>query len=345
MRLARSNDDPKLLADLERLAGREPVPAPEPAPVPDAPALGAPVAVSGPAAAIAAMDDSFVRRFVAGAVHLRRYAPFYAGGGLWLLALLLIQPVGGGDGRSSQLAEPAGVRRGTVATATSGASEQAAPVATPVFDDFGGSSFVTDGGSGFDEGPSFTDDSEFTTSDGVDGAGSSVDSFDSFESFEGEDAEATSTPLSIVSSGYASSTGGTPLEQQPQGGGLPVTAAGGQTTRYSFFRLGGDDSTLRLKEAAGGVAADSATIRLCPLASGDWKPGPAQPMSAAPKIDESALCASGTRTGDGIWTFDVFDFLPVDGGNGFALVPTGTASTFQVVFEPVALPPQDASEG
>lgn len=360
MRLVRSNDDPKLLADLERLARGGPPAASDPEPEVaggSKTAAAAPVAAAGgAAAAVAAIDDSFVRRFVQGAVHLRRYAPFYAGGGLWLLTLLLIQPVGSGDDRTAGLAQPTGLGRAETVTAS---ATEAAPepdeTAAPVFDSLGGSTFAgaafdesTDTGADFGGGSTFDEPSSFSeppAADESDDADAGSDSFDSFESFDDEE-PAAPTPLAITSTGYASSTGGTPLERQPAEGGLPVTVAGGNTTRYSFFRVAGEETTLRLKETSESVNHEAAAVKICPLASGDWKAGPNQPMSAAPKIDQSALCATGTRDGEGIWTFDLAEFVPVAEGNGFGLVPgAGTASTFQVVFAPVAVTSEAPAEG
>lgn len=331
MRLTRSNDDPRLLADLERLAHREPAPESE-------------ATATGPAAAVAAIDDSFVRRFVQGAIHLRRYAPFYAGGGLWLLTLLLIQPVGSGDdGRRAAFAQPTGL--GRAGTAAPSAAPSVDDTASPVFDALGGSTFA---GATFDDrdtGASFGGgESAFDTPPTTFPESSSFDDSE-FETFEDEDDPAGPTPLAIAANGYASSTGGTPLEKQPAGGGLPVTVAGGTTTKFSFFRVTGTDTLLRLKETSESVGHQTAAVRACPLVSADWKAGPGQPMSAAPKVDGSALCATGTRDGEGIWTFDLSDFTPVADGNGFAIIPgSGTASTFQVVFEPVAVPPAPPAE-
>lgn len=351
MRLARSNDDPRLLADLERLAGGGPPPQPEPDPEPSAaPSTGPPAVAAGSAAAVAAIDDSFVRRFVQGSVHLRRYAPFYAGGGLWLLTLVLIQPVGGGDdGRRFAPAELAGA--GAVTASASEPPSEPDETAGPIFDSLGGSAFsgatfdmATDTGTSFGgEDFALSEPSEFTESS--DDAGSDSSDLESFESFEDFDEAEEPVPVSIVSTGYASSTGGTPLEQEPADGGLPVTVAGGSTTRYSFLRLTGDEDTLRLRETGESLNHETSAVRLCPLASGDWEAGPGQAMADAPAVDESALCASGTRDGEGIWTFDLADFAPVGETNGFALVPgSGTGSTFQVVFAPVAVPPAESTE-
>jgi len=45
--------------------------------------------------------------------------------------------------------------------------------------------------------------------------------------------------LVIVESGYSSATGGTPLEQDPGNGALPIESAAGQHLKRSFIRLSG----------------------------------------------------------------------------------------------------------
>lgn len=352
MRLVRNNDDPKLIADLERLAGAEAV-----SPVTPPEVLEADVARLAAATVTARgdvpIDDAFVRRFVQGSIHLRKYAPFYAGAGLWLAAMVLIQPVGRGGGDEAATAATAGARRGVVApVAAASATQEVAADAdvdldvdvdtagSPVFDSFGGSTFDsadTDEFADFGSSePSPEPASELAFEE-------DTESFESdFESFEDE--EPVPDPLSIIESGYASSTGGTPLEQAPAGGGLPVTTAGGTTAKFSFVRLAGDETTITLQEAADGNANNAtATLRMCPI-TGTWTGGPGKPMSAAPAYAKD-FCASGTRSGTGAWTFDLADFTPIEGSNGFAIVPgSGTASTFQVVLKPTAVEPAPAQE-
>ena len=350
MRLVRNNDDPKLIADLERLAGAEAV-----SPVAPPEVLEADVARLAAATTASRrdvpIDDAFVRRFVQGSVHLRKYAPFYAGAGLWLAAMVLIQPVGRGGGDEAATAAPAGARRGVVApvAAASATQEVAADIdaevdvdtaGSPVFDSFGGSTFDTADTSEFADFGS----SESATESSSDLAfEEDTESFESdFESFEDE--EPVPDPLSILESGYASSTGGTPLEQAPAGGGLPITTAGGTTTKFSFVRLAGDETSIILQEATdGNVNNATATLRMCPITS-TWTGGPGKPMSAAPTFDKD-FCAAGARSGTGTWTFDLTDFTPIEGSNGFAIVPgSGTAATFQVVLKPTAVEAEPAQE-
>lgn len=347
MRLVRSNDDPKLIADLERLAGKAdaPVPASSEVVAADVERLAA---VGGSAPPEALIEDAFVRRFVKASVHVKKYVPFYVGGGLWLLVMLLVQPLGrGSDAPSSEVAGS----RSAVAASTSGRVAATPPDAdtagAPVFDSFGGSSFGSDDTTAFsdfsDPAPAETFDtssseSEFTFDD-------SSESFDSeeFETFEDE--PEVPDPLSVLESGYASSAAGTPLEQPPAGGGLPITIAAGTMTKYSFLRLAGDETTLSLQESqSDNVNSGTAALKMCPLTTSDWKGSPGQKMADAPKYD-TGYCASGTRGSTGLWTFDLSGLAPIEGSNGFAIIPgPGTASTFQVVFKPTAVEPEPAAE-
>ena len=344
MRLVRNNEDPKLIADLERLAGADAVAAVTPPEVLEADVQR--LASTGSPGPVSGIEDPFVRRFVQSSVHLRKYAPFYAGAGLWLGAMLLVQPVGSGRSASADMA--AGTRSGIAAPV---AATSAAPAATldvdtaasPTFDSFGGSTFDSADSDEF---------ADFGSSEPADGGSSELafeddaaafdEEFESFESFEDQEEEAPD-PLEIIESGYASSTGGTPLEQPPAGGGLPITAAGGTTTKYSFVRLSGEDTTIALQEGDGNVNSETATLKMCPLTTSSWTGGPGKAMSAAPTYDD--FCASGTRGGDGVWSFDLSSFTPIEGSNGFAIVPgSGTASTFQVVLKPSAVVVEEAGD-
>lgn len=338
VRLIRNNDDPKLIADLERLAGAESVAIAPPEVIEaDVERLAA---ASVTSRADVPIDDPFVRRFVQGSIHLRKYAPFYAGAGLWLGAMLLIDPVGGGRGDVADTVAAPRARAGIAApVAATSVAEVAASdvdvdtVGAPVFDSFGGSTFDSaDAGEFADFGSS--DVAEDTSTDfAFDDADESFDDSE-FETFEDEE-EAEPEPLTIIESGYASTTGGTPLEQPPAGGGLPITTAGGNTTKYSFVRLSGGKTTISMQEAAdGNLNSATATLEMCPLTTASWTGGSGKAMSAAPAYD--SFCAKGTRSDAGVWSFDLLDFAPVEGSNGFAIVPgTGTAATFQVVLNPM----------
>jgi hypothetical protein len=359
VRLTRSNDDPKLLDDLERLARVHGDPEREPRPLSselteaelqaqaDAEAAAA-AAADGEATEPTVLDDPFVRRFVQVSVHVKRYAPFYAGAAVWAMAMLLIQPLGGGRKDSADLASsstPVISRSATApaaATAVDAAAVAPAETATPLFDDFGGSgaSSTSSSYSTYDDTSSF--DSSDTGSDTFastdDGSSSDTSSFDDSE-FSSFDDEATSEPLTITASGYASATGGTPLEQDPGAGILPVAATGGNTNKRTFLRLAGDETTLILKEAADGqVRSDAGGVKACAITA-DWQPARGAALSAGPAYDENS-CSTGVRAADGTWTFDVSNFAPLADSKGIALTPAaGTASTFEVRFVGTAVPP------
>jgi hypothetical protein len=354
MRLTRSNDDPKLLDDLERLARS--YGDPEREPVPMSAELAAHEAAEAEAAAAAAaaetadaspLDDPFVRRFVRVSVHVKRYAPIYAGAAVWAFAMLLIQPLGGDKG-GTETGNLASASTGTIARRSTTATVPAASVAdtevaaAPVFDDFGGSS-LSSSSSSFDSfdasdssstSDSFASGSSSSTSSSFDDTSSGTATFDDSEFGAFDDGP---MPIAVVASGYASSLGGTPLEQDPGGGGLPVAATGGNDNKRSFVRLTGDETVLRLQEAAeGGVRSDAGGVKACAITA-DWTPARGQALDAAPAFDVNN-CATGIRDANGLWTFDLSSFGPVRDTKGFALTPAaGTASTFQVVFGPMAV--------
>lgn len=329
MRLVRSNDDPTLIADLERMAGI----AGEK--VEDRP--GDDGAYRFEEWAATPIEDPFVRRVVQGSLHLRKYAPFYAGVGLWAMAMLIIQPVGSDRPNISEVAQPTGVRRASVAPAAA-VIPQAEPDAagSPVFYSAGASSFSSDDVSATSAFPDDMATSEPPPSSQFGSEPASPD-FTEPELASSADATPPKKPISIVASGYSSSTGGTPLEQDPGSGGLPVGAAGGSDTKRSFVRLAGDETTLRLKEAASGnVAPDRAAIKACPISTSSWTPGRGQALSAGPAYDNG--CVAGTRATSGVWTFDLARFAPLGAGNGFALTTaSATGLTFQVVLAPTAV--------
>lgn len=351
MRLTRSNDDPNLLDDLERLARRHGDPDRDPQPltadrveavdVDDADDIAV-----DEAADPSPLDDPFVRRFVRASVHVKRYAPFYAGAGAWVLAMLLIQPLGS-DGPRSEVGNLAGAssgiaRRPAPARAVPAGAVSTEIAAAPSLDAFVGSSLGPTSFSpsdSFDLGSTSSGDS-FAASDvaptsAPDSASPSFD--DSAFPSSSSGAEAEPESLAIVASGYASATGGTPLEQDPGGGGLPVAATGGNDNKRSFIRLSGGATTLILQESTtGSIRPDAGGVKACALTS-DYVPARGQALSAAPTFDVGN-CSTGVRDGSGRWTFDVSNFQPLAESKGLALTPAaGTASTFQVVFGPTAL--------
>ena len=339
--LLRTNDDPKVLADLERLAGREP-------------ALAAAGAAGATAAAAAAadeaddavagpLDDPFVRRFVQVSVHLKRYAPFYAGAAVWLLAMLLIQPVGRGDA-PSDLAGPAfaGTAAANVAPVsadTAVADLNADAIGAPVFETVTGAAAFSEGDSAFGD----FSESEFSagsTDSGSDTSGSTSPTFeDSDSTITFDDSEFGSDEeedgLTIVRSGYASRTGGTPLEQDPPGGALPVAVTLGNDSKRSFLELSGKGTVLRLKESPdGAIQPEAAVIKAC-LATSEWKADRGQAFDAGPTFDPA--CSTGARF-DGVWSFDLSTFPAEELEKGLVLTGgPGTGHTFEVRLEPTPL--------
>ncbi len=156
--------------------------------------------------------------------------------------------------------------------------------------------------------------------------------------FGSDDTSTANEAPTIVRSGYASATGGTPLEQDPGSGGLPVAATAGNDNKRSYLQLSNRVGALRLRQSAdNAIQPDGAVVKLCPLDKPDWKPTRGQALSGSPTF--SSACATGSRT-DGIWTFDLSSFTTDEFNNGFTLTPgPGTGTTFQVVLEPTPLPP------
>ena len=343
MRLLRENDDPKLLSDLERLAGREPEPVVEA--VADDPAGD--VAEGGgeelEEVEASPFDDPFVRRFVQVSVHLKRYAPFYAGAAVWALAMLLIQPVGR-DGASTEVAGgPGFAGASTVDVATASADSAVADlnadaIGAPVFENVIGAAAFSEADSAFGD---FTesefsagraDDETSTTSPGLDSG--EIITFDDTEF--GDDEE----ELAIVRSGYASRTGGTPAEQDPPGGALPVAVTLGQDTKRSFIELSGTGTVLRLRESAdGALQPESAVLKVC-LATSSWEAKRGQAFDSGPTFDPA--CSTGARF-EGVWSFDLATFPAEELKKGLVLTAgPGTAHTFQVNLEPTPLGEDDA---
>jgi hypothetical protein len=339
MRLTRDNNNPRVLDDLERLnrrvgpADREPQPL-----LAERPPAAVEAAVEEEAGGADPYDDPFVHRFVQASVHAKRYAPFYAGAFAFFLAMILIQPVGHRGGGSDEAFAQTPQRSRVVATSNNNALTNSEPdtAAAPTFDNFGASSVTSSGGA-------FNSDAEAefgaspirrepTPSTGETDFPSTPGS-----SFSDEVDDDTPEPLEITASGYASRTGGTPLEQVPANGGLPVSSAGGQEVKRSFIRLSGDELILRLQlDPSAQNVADVAAIKACPITDEDWSAKPNQAYDASPAFGE--LCANGTPGADGVWTFDLTEYAPISKTNGFALVAAAGNPTFNVVFKPQTVP-------
>ena len=336
VKLVRDNDDPKLLSDLERLAGREPVVIEEAAPVVDEDAEPAPEPP---------FDDPFVRTFVRASVHLKRYLPFYIGAAVWALTMLLIQPLG--KGGSSDVAGGPGFAGQAVPAATVSADDGGAvqdlgadAIAAPTFETVTGAAFA-DTSVDFED-LSGSSDSEFAGSDSFSDSSTTSSDFSTDTTLAFDDSEfGEPERLTITKSGYASATGGTPLEQQPANGALPVAATGGQDSKRSFISLSGEGTQLKLKQTPdGNVQPETAVIKICKLASADWKSERGQALSSSPAYDPA--CSTGSVL-DGVWTFDLSSFTEADRERGLTLTPgAGTALTFQVNFDPFPEPPESA---
>jgi hypothetical protein len=145
------------------------------------------------------------------------------------------------------------------------------------------------------------------------------------------------TALSISQSGYSSTFGGTPADQEPPAKGLPVESIGGQVTKYSYLRLVGSGASLKLKaltDQGASLNAEAARVQLCQLTTASWKPTRGTAPGDAPKYN--AQCLEG-HLASGVWTFTFSAvFNPVD-PNGWAIVPiTADNATFRVTFAPTA---------
>jgi hypothetical protein len=148
----------------------------------------------------------------------------------------------------------------------------------------------------------------------------------------------TEVPLRIVASGYASATGGTPLEQPPPEDGLPVGAAAGNTTKMSFVRLSGTATLLRLGlvgAPGANVNETGAAVKLCRInESGVWEAHRGIELANAPTYDPDD-CVLANVAADGAWTFDLAGRDDRTSPIGFALVPgVAVSDTFQVTFSP-----------
>jgi hypothetical protein len=148
--------------------------------------------------------------------------------------------------------------------------------------------------------------------------------------------QASLMPLTIVESGYSSAAGGTPLEQDPGNGALPIKSAVGQHVKRSFMRLAGTAQILHLDldTSYPNSGGDTAAIDACAISQA-WTAARGEALTKGPSFDATG-CVSGQRQSDGSW---IFDLSRLDGGptrpDGIALVPTaGTTSTFDLAFSP-----------
>jgi hypothetical protein len=295
-------DDPRVVADLETLAAHDAGTLPPSEPVTDAD--------EDP------LRDPFVRRFVDGALHVRGHAKYYGLLVAWLLLMFVLVPITRHDDASSSIDTDvaAAATAPEAAAAPSTTSTSTAPtVAVGTEPQLVAAQY---------EAPpvAATADAPSTTSPSAAPSDSATTTM-------------APRPLSIVRSGYASSTSGTPLEQDPGDGALPVAAAGSQPSKRSFVVLDGTASVLHLAVVDGAMGADAAGIAACPITERGWSAERAQPM---PGPAFATTCITGVRQDDGTWTFDLGSITAATSANGWALTPM--AGTFDLAFAGKTLP-------
>jgi hypothetical protein len=292
--------DPRVLADLELLAAHDAGTLPPTA----APGDGDPMA------------DPFVRRFLAGAQHVRGHAKYYGALAAWLLLMFAVVPVVTHDGHAV-VADGDGLTTAAAAVEATTTSTTAVGAVTPA------------------PAPSIPEVSSpmptFTAA-AVPPPATSSSATAPVTATTASTAVAAPAYLTIARSGYASASGGTPLEQEPADGALPVQAAGGQATKRSFVGLRGSGTVLHLAVVDG--ATGDGSVAACPLSTSDWSTDRGQSM---PGPAFSSTCAVGRKLGDGTWVFDHGQCGDPAAGAGFALTPM--AGTFSLAFSPAALPP------
>jgi hypothetical protein len=348
MRLVRNNvEDPRVARDLEMLAdafgddeAREKasallaaVEAPVDPSVDDLDFGGDAVAAAGGDP----MDDPFVRKFVAGAVHLKRWGPYYLGALLWLGVILFVQPVGRGEADANAVTG----NRFAAAPAASSVATDAANTAAPAetagasFGDYGGAASSSASGARFGDNSTVTPTTGYTAP------------YDTAPGYNDSPApsptvDAGPQPLTITASGYSSRTGGTPAEQNPPNNGLPVASAGNQDAKRSYIKLSGDTTLLRLKlvgDANQNINADAAALKICPIKTANWQPARGQALDSGPAFNADT-CQAGKRVDATTWDFDLEQFGRPSDVPGFTITrgAGATGNSFQVVFAPVALP-------
>lgn len=279
------------------------------------------------------LDDGFVRTFVRVSVHVHRFFPYYLGAAAWVLVMLLMSPAGergADDGELAGFRQPSTANLSPAGEFDSDAPAAEVPAAPSGFGDIAA---IPSSDSSF----SLSMPSDTTTDAPSDDFSSTTFDSSAFESSSGT-SEITiddePEPLRISKSGYSSRTGGTPLEQEPPGGGLPVGAVAGEASKRSFVALTGDETVLRLKlvDDPSNVGAESAAIRACPIVTG-WEASRGASMDAEPAWAEP--CIDAVRGDDGVWTFDLSTFGAPGDADGFALTP-GTAAglSFNLTFDP-----------
>ena len=117
----------------------------------------------------------------------------------------------------------------------------------------------------------------------------------------------------------------------PPGNALPVEVIAGQATKYSYARLAGEATSLRLRAITDDGAElnpAQARVQLCQITS-NWTPSRGTPCSDAPTYGD--VCVAGVAKND-VWSFNLARTNALT-TNGWAIVPVldGNA-TFRVTF-------------
>lgn len=145
---------------------------------------------------------------------------------------------------------------------------------------------------------------------------------------------AAEVPLRPTVTAWATATAGTPFaDLDVPEGSLPVGTRLGQQDKRSYLMLTGTSTTLVLREdETGARAAETAIVQACQIVDAGWEGGEAKAFDEAPEHDP-AKCVSGSRGGDGNWSFDLSSFAAPTDERGVALLSGPDAPIdFQVAF-------------
>ncbi|MEY2424483.1 MAG: hypothetical protein QOI61_55 [Actinomycetota bacterium] len=183
---------------------------------------------------------------------------------------------------------------------------------------------------------------EITPTESFDFALPGLDSFEPVSetpSAEPPPVVAPPATLRFTQTGYASALAGTPVDEQPPANGLPVESLAGRVTKYSYARLSGGGTVLRLRaltDEGASMTADNARVQLCQITTPGWAPKRATPTSDAPAFSDA--CLEGRHGNDGVWAFTFSSVNNPLEPNGWAIVPiTSGNATFRVTFAPTAV--------
>ena len=145
--------------------------------------------------------------------------------------------------------------------------------------------------------------------------------------------QAAKAPLTVAARAWHTRSAGTPVASEGvPAGTLPVGARATLVDKLSVVRLAGEAEVLRLSENPSGSrnTAGAVAVQMCQVTKAGWAEGEAKPMQEAPPY-EATKCVNGTRSPEGVWTFDLSSFDTRTDDRGFVLVPgTGAGPDFQV---------------